>query len=87
MRMTKTEREGMNDYYKGRKPLAVYPMSNWGGVEVLDIIYGIDDYAVVRYNFGDVEEKVHKLKIRYDSGSPYVRLDGNRIRFDECMRV
>ena len=82
--MTKAE---MKEYV-GKQPVAVYPMSNWGGLEILDIIYGVDDYAVARYNFGEPESNLHKVKINYDaSGNPFVVIDGNRIRLDECMRI
>ena len=76
--------------YKDKKPIAVYPMSNWGGVEILDIIYGIDDYVVARFNFGDgdVDNRMHRYKIKYNkSGIPFFSMGGNRVRLDECMRV
>lgn len=82
--MTKAEME----FYKDKKPIAVYSMSNWGGIEILDIIYGIDDYVVARYNFGKAEDKVHKVKIRYGADdNTYFRLDDYRVNLDECMRV
>ena len=81
--MTRAEME----VYKDKKPIAVYPMSNWGGVEILDVQYGIEDYAIARYNFGKAEDKVHRVKIKYSADSAYIRLDGNQIRLDECMRV
>ena len=84
---TKAEQAELNNQYKEQKPIGVYPLSNWGGVEILGIEYGIDDYAVCRYNFGEPEEKVHKLKITYGDGSPYIRLEGMRIRLDECLKV
>ena len=81
--MTKTEME----QYKDKKPIGVYPMSNWGGVEILDVLHGIDDYAVWRYNFGEPEEKIHKTKIRYGVNRAYIITDSGQIRLDECMRV
>jgi len=82
--MTKQEME----QYKDKKPVGVYPMCNHGGVEILDIIYGIEDYVVARYNFGEPEEKLHKVKIRSTpSGLPYINLDGNYIRLGECLKV
>ena len=82
--MTKQEMEK----YKDKKPIAVYPMSNWGGVEILDIEYGIDDYVIWRYNCGEPEKILHKAKIK-DSGRgyQYIQLNEFRVRLDECMRV
>lgn len=80
--MTKEEKAK----YEDKRPVAVYPMSNWGGVEILDILYGIDDYVVARYNYGEPQE-LHKVKINY--GAKYVtfRLGRQTIRLDDCMRV
>ena len=74
--------------YKDKTPIAVFPMSNWGGVEILDIEYGIDDYVVCRYNFGETEEKLHRLMIRTSNdGQTFFVLDSRTIYLDECMRV
>ena len=81
--MTKQEM----DSYESKKPCAVYPLGNWGGVEILDIEHGIEDYVICRYNFGEPEKKLHRVKIRYGVNTTYFRLDGYRIRMDECMRV
>lgn len=81
--MTKAEME----QYADKKPIAVYPMSNWGGIEILDIVYGIDDYVVARYNFGEPEKKLHKVKINYGLNSSSFKLDGNYVSLDNCMRV
>ena len=82
--MTKEEMKA----YKDKKPVAVYPMSNWGGIEILDIEHGIDEYVIARFNFGTVEEKLHRIKIEYNKhGVPYFIMSGNRVRLDDCMRV
>ena len=81
--MTRQEME----QYKDKKPVAVYPMSNWGGVEIMDIIYGIEDYVVCRYNFGGPEDRLHKIRIRCDDDCAYFLLDKTKIRLDECMKV
>ena len=70
--------------YSKKKAIAVYPMCNWGGLEILDILYDIDTYVVCRY-FG---LDYHKLKVNYNKdGSAYFRLGTWRIRLDECVRV
>ena len=81
--MTRTEQQR----YAEAPVIATYCMCNWGGIEILDILYGIEDYVVYRFNFGEPKE-VHKAKIKYgarhDSFKTYA---GYSIRLDECMRV
>lgn len=81
--MTKVEKEK----YKDVRPIAVYPMTNWGGVEILDVLCGIEDYAVYRFNFGEPQE-LHKAKIRYGANHNSFRTSaGYSVRLDECTRV
>lgn len=81
--MTKTEKKK----YENEKPVAVYTMNNWGGIEILDILYGIEDYVVYRFNFGEPQE-LHKAKIRYGVNHSSFRTPaGYSVRLDECMRV
>ena len=82
-RMTKEEMEK----YADKKPIAVYPMSNWGGIEILDIEHGIDDYAICRYNFGEPEKKIHRIKIKSGASVDYIMVDGTYVRLDDCIRV
>jgi hypothetical protein len=73
--------------YQEKRPIAVYPMTNFGGIEILDILYGIDDAVVYRWNFGEPSE-VHKSKIRYGAKhSSFKTSAGYSVRLDECMRV
>lgn len=81
--MTKQEKAK----YENKEPIAVFVMSNFGGIEILDILYGIDDYVVYRWNFGTPTE-VHKAKIHYGANHSSFRTSaGYSIRLDECMRV
>lgn len=73
--------------YSSKKPIAVYPMSNWGGVEILDIIYGIDDYAIWRFNFGEPEEKIHRSKIKYGASTASITVEGTHVSLGDCMRA
>ena len=73
--------------YENRKPIAVYPMNNFGGIEILDIVYGIEDYVIYRWNFGTPTE-VHKSKIIfYTSHHSFRTSAGYSVRLDECVRV
>lgn len=70
------------------KVIAVYGMCNFGGIEILDIEYGINDRIVYRYNFGQSENKIHKART-YDTvgGRLYFNTKHGRIYLDECMSV
>ena len=81
--MTKEEKRA----YEGKRPIATYLMNNWGGIEIMDILYGIDDYVVYRFNFGEPQE-LHTAKIRYGVNHSSFRTSaGYSIRLDECERV
>ena len=76
------------EYYRNKKPIAVFPMSNWGGIEILDIRYDTEDYIIARYNFGEPEDTIHNVKVRHtNAGTPYFRIGDDYIRLDECLRV
>lgn len=81
--MTKEEKK----LYESKNPVALYPMSNWGGIEILDILYGIEDYVVYRFNFGKPQE-LHRAKIHYGvNHSSFRTTAGYRVRLDECERT
>lgn len=69
--------------YENKEPIGIYTLSNWGGIEILDILYGIDDYVVARY-YG---KSYHKVKINYGVNHSSFRIGRLTIRLDECMRV
>lgn len=75
------------EHYNERGPVATYCLCNWGGIEILDILYGIDDYVVWRSNYGEPEEKLHCSKIRYGVNHSSFRAGRLTIRLDECMRT
>lgn len=52
----------LNNGYKNKEPISALPLSNWGGIEILDIVHEINDYVVYRFNYG-TPEKIHKAKI------------------------
>lgn len=74
--------------YENTKAIGTYALSNFGGIEILDILYGIDDYAVACFNFGTGRQQIRKHKIQYTpAGRAYIRKQGIRYYFDEIMRV
>ena len=79
MRLTTEERKA----YMEKEPVAVYGMSNFGGIAIIDIVYGTDDY-IVWYDSQQLQKKIHISKV-YDS---YFRAYGSlRIKLADCIRV
>lgn len=80
---TQTQKESLRDDYKDRKPIA-YDAVNYTGLEILDIEYGIDDYAIVR----DRDGNVRKYKINYDTnGNDYIKCYGRKLPIGDFMRT
>ena len=80
--MNKQER----DQYKDTRPVAVYPMSNWGGLEIIAIEYGINDFVVYRENFG-LPERLHRAVVRIDKNDrSFFIYNSTRIHLDQCMK-
>ena len=52
------------------------------GIELKDIEYGINDYAIIVIQ----EKSVHRVKIYYGLRE-YIKINGRRLYFDECLRV
>ena len=50
------------------------------GIELKDIEYGINDYAIIVIQ----EKSVHRVKIYYGL-KPYIRIRGRRLYFDEGL--
>lgn len=73
-----------NDY----KPVGVLTLCNFGGLAVMEIEYGIDDYAIVCDNYGDGYKNITRNKIRYNTnGEAYFVRNGHRWYLDQFMRV
>ncbi|MBO6272777.1 hypothetical protein J6O48_08370 [bacterium] len=74
--------------YENTEAVGTFPLCNFGGLEILDILYGINDYAVACFNFGTGRQQIRKHKIHYTpAGRSYIRKQGVRYYFDEIMRV
>ena len=81
--MTKEEMK----QYEDKKPIAVYPMNNFGGVEILDVLHGDNDYVIYRYNFSMPEETIHKTKVYYGPKRAYIRIGDATVNIDSCVRI
>lgn len=85
MRLTKEQKAE----YQKKEPVAVYGLSNFGGIAILDIIYDTDDYIVWYDSQIESEKrKIHISKIYYTSSDSYFMIYGSkRIKLSECLRV
>lgn len=85
MRLSKEERTE----YQKKEPIALYGMSNFGGIAIIDILYDTDDY-IVWYDsqIKSEKRKIHISKIYYTSSDSYFMIYGSkRIKLSECLRV
>lgn len=74
------------EHYEEKGPIATFCDSNWGGVEIFDILYGTNDYVVARYNYGEPQQ-MRCVKIRHGVNHSSFRLGRRTYRLDECLRV
>lgn len=75
--MTKSEKQN----YLNKNTVGYW--CDWMGIELKDIEYGINDYAIIVIQ----EKSVHRVKINYGNKSDYIRIYGRRLYFSECLRV
>ena len=81
-------KEPLYKKYADTKAVGYYGMSNYGGLEILDIEYGIDDYVVACFNWGTGRQKIARYKIQYStSGRTFIRKQGYRFYMDQIMRT
>lgn len=85
MRLSKEERTE----YQKKEPIALYGMSNFGGIAIIDILYDTNDYIVWYDSQIESEKrKIHISKIYYTSSDSYFMIYGSkRIKLSECLRV
>lgn len=76
MRLSKEEKKN----YQKKKPIAVYGLSNsiFGGIAIIDVIYGIEDYIVWYDSQVESEKrKIHVSKIYCSKNSNYFKPYGS----------
>ena len=79
-----------NEYYEYmEKPAIGYlPLASWGGLEILDIINGIEDEVVACFNWGADRQMIRRHVIHYTpAGRAYFRKMDRRYYLDEIQRV
>ena len=75
-------------YPKDFKPVGVLALNNFGGLAIMEIEYGIDDYVYVTENYGDGYKNITRNKIRYNTnGEQYFIRNGQRWYFKEFMKT
>lgn len=90
-----TKRDAINEfqkefgtYQKDHKPIAVYPLSNFGGLAIMDIENRFDIYVYVVDNYGDGYKNLTKNKVYYNEhGKMYFVRYGKRYYLDNFMKV
>ena len=82
MKLSKKEsREILNNY----EPLGICTLSNFGGVTIYNIEYGINDYVIYRW-FN--EERLYKSKLKVNKeGESVFRIGNTWYNLNEFMRV
>lgn len=74
-------------YPQDYKPVGILTLCNWGGLAIMEIENGFDDYVIVCDNYGDGYENITKNKIHYTTnGDGYFVRGGRRWRLDQFMR-
>lgn len=53
-------------------------------IGIIDILYGINDKAVI---YDNITNKKRSVKIHYETEMPYIKTYGKRYRLNEFMRV
>lgn len=72
-------------YPKDYKPLGIYPLCNFGGLSVMEIKYGINDYVVVCDNYGDGYKNITYNQIYYNKKGGYFIRNGQRWHLNKFM--
>lgn len=85
MRLSKEER--LN--YQKKEAVSVYGISNFGGIAIIDIIYGIEDYIVWYDSQIESEKrKIYASKIYYSENGAYFKPYGSMyVKLSECLRI
>lgn len=61
-------------------------ISACSGIEIKEIVHGIDDHVVFIAGAWGPNKSAHKRKIYYNSNGAYFILDGQRFNFNEIVR-
>lgn len=71
--------------YKDSKPIGVYGMCNFGGIEILDVLS--DEELIACFNFSNGRQSIRKHRIYNIDGKPFIIKMGVRYYLDDIMKV
>ena len=78
----------LHEQYSETPAIGYYGMGNFGGLEILDIEYGIQDKLVTCFNWGTGRQMIRRNTIyTTPSGRQYIRKAGDRYYLDEMMKT
>ena len=79
----------LSKQYESRRPLAVLPLSNFGGLAILDIINECGDTVIVAaWNFGRGYENTRRYTVKETtSGRSFIRKGNRRFYLDQMLRI
>lgn len=74
--------------YENIPAIGAFPISNYGGLEILAIGYDINDYVIACFNYGDGRKDIRRHKIQVsNSGRLFIRKYGVRYYLDQIMKM
>lgn len=79
----------MRDVFQPKPPIAVYPLTNCGGVELLGVQCGVDDKVEIAINNGTTRKQrgPYKIYTTPTTGRMYFVMGGVRYYLSEFVRV
>lgn len=74
--------------YNETQAIGYYTLSNFGGLEILDVEYGINDKLVTCFNWGTGRQMIRRNTVFTTlGGRQYIRKAGDRYYLDEMMKT
>lgn len=75
--------------YENRRPLAVLPLSNFGGLAILDTLTECGETLIVAaWDFGTGYQNIRRHRVQETtSGRPFIRKGNRRFYLDQMTRI
>lgn len=78
----------MRESFPLKPPIAVYPLTNWGGVELLGVQNSVDDKVEVAINTGSTRKQRGPYKVYTTArGRTYFIMDSIRYYLDDFVSM
>lgn len=76
----------LKNYYKEAAPVGLYPLNNFGGLAILDILS--DESVIAAWHYGEGYKSIRRHQVYYTfTGRAYIRKNGSRFYLDQIVRV